>query len=413
MVGDRQLDSPDLRTALAIITKRLDTGGAWIVSNNPRAKYWESDPDGRHIGNRHFRLADLVRASTAAPYYFAPQEIADRPRPATRPVRRRRHHAAQQPGAGAAPARDNPGLWLRLASRGRPAPHHLGRDRGTARPDEPRHGAPRARRAARHRGAREHGHRLRAARCSTMLHMLGRTHTPWASTARSATSAASALRRSRSSHFERYDVRLERDWLKRELGLPSASTRSRRSASTMATRCRSPTRSARRWRTNREARASRARLRDRALAERPEVPRLGGEAPVRHVAEHRIGERRSAGAQHDEVGRVAGERRAQALSDAAIRAERVAVPSKSPMARMPKLAVPNTGRPAVIPISTACHRPAAICRQCRDRDRGGERECSDERHPARPPSGPRSTASGPRAERDRRAGPRRRRRGCP
>ena len=30
----------------------------------------------RYIGNRHFRLADLVRASTAAPYYFEPQEIA-------------------------------------------------------------------------------------------------------------------------------------------------------------------------------------------------------------------------------------------------------------------------------------------------------------------------------------------------
>jgi patatin-like phospholipase/acyl hydrolase len=76
VVGDRTLDTPDLRTALAIIAKRLDTGGAWVVSNNPQTKYWESHPDGRYLGNRHFRLADLVRASTAAPYYFEPQEIA-------------------------------------------------------------------------------------------------------------------------------------------------------------------------------------------------------------------------------------------------------------------------------------------------------------------------------------------------
>ena len=75
VVGDRRLDTPDLRTGLAIITKRLDTGSAWIISNNPNTKYWENHPEGHYIGNRHFRLADVIRASTAAPYYFEPQEI--------------------------------------------------------------------------------------------------------------------------------------------------------------------------------------------------------------------------------------------------------------------------------------------------------------------------------------------------
>lgn len=76
IAGDRTLDTPDLRTYLAIIMKRLDTGSAWIVSNNPKAPYWDDPDDEHYIGNRHYRLADLVRASAAAPHYFAPQEIS-------------------------------------------------------------------------------------------------------------------------------------------------------------------------------------------------------------------------------------------------------------------------------------------------------------------------------------------------
>jgi patatin-like phospholipase len=75
IMGGHHLDSDALLTSLAIITKRMDTGSAWIVSNNPRSKYWHDPDDGSYIGNRHYRLADLVRASTAAPYYFAPHEI--------------------------------------------------------------------------------------------------------------------------------------------------------------------------------------------------------------------------------------------------------------------------------------------------------------------------------------------------
>lgn len=83
IVKDRTLDSADLITGLAVITKRLDTGSPWILANNPRAPYWEDAPS--HIGNKHYNLATLVRASTAAPHYFDPEilpinkDVADDP----------------------------------------------------------------------------------------------------------------------------------------------------------------------------------------------------------------------------------------------------------------------------------------------------------------------------------------------
>ena len=55
--------------------KRIDDGGAWMLTNNPRAKFWETPPDGGFIGNRRYSLANIVRASTAAPHFFKPQPI--------------------------------------------------------------------------------------------------------------------------------------------------------------------------------------------------------------------------------------------------------------------------------------------------------------------------------------------------
>ena len=71
VVGTRDLSSPDLITGLCIVTKRMDTGSPWIVSNNPRALYWEDGPG--YIGNKHYPLVNLVRASTAAPHFFDPE----------------------------------------------------------------------------------------------------------------------------------------------------------------------------------------------------------------------------------------------------------------------------------------------------------------------------------------------------
>lgn len=75
LLGERPLQTSDLKTGLAIIAKRIDTGSPWVLTNNPRAKYWNDPADGTYLGNKHYRLADLIRASTAAPYFFAPKRI--------------------------------------------------------------------------------------------------------------------------------------------------------------------------------------------------------------------------------------------------------------------------------------------------------------------------------------------------
>jgi len=76
-LGPITLDDPAIRTHLAIVTKRVDTGSPWIVSNLPGQPYWNDGPahDPWH-GNRHYRLSAIVRASTAAPLYFGPERIA-------------------------------------------------------------------------------------------------------------------------------------------------------------------------------------------------------------------------------------------------------------------------------------------------------------------------------------------------
>jgi uncharacterized protein len=88
IVRDRDLGSHDLITGLGVITKHMDTGAPWILSNNPRAPYWNDgiDRDGKpYIGNKHYKLANLVRASTAAPHYFDPEILPIGPQPETLP----------------------------------------------------------------------------------------------------------------------------------------------------------------------------------------------------------------------------------------------------------------------------------------------------------------------------------------
>jgi len=75
IIGDRRLDTDDLKTGFCAICKRMDTGSTWIVANNPHSKFWETPSDNSYIGNRYLPLANLVRASTAAPSYFDPELI--------------------------------------------------------------------------------------------------------------------------------------------------------------------------------------------------------------------------------------------------------------------------------------------------------------------------------------------------
>jgi predicted acylesterase/phospholipase RssA len=68
------LGSLAVQTGLLIMTKRLDTGSPWPISNNPQGKYFTSRPNGV-IGNGEYPLWQVVRASTAAPSYFDPETI--------------------------------------------------------------------------------------------------------------------------------------------------------------------------------------------------------------------------------------------------------------------------------------------------------------------------------------------------
>ncbi|SEE10981.1 Patatin-like phospholipase [Rhizobiales bacterium GAS191] len=75
VIGTRSLDSEDLATGLCLVLKRMDTGSSWILLNNPRSAFWETPQDKSFVGNRHLPLANLVRASTAAPVFFDPEPI--------------------------------------------------------------------------------------------------------------------------------------------------------------------------------------------------------------------------------------------------------------------------------------------------------------------------------------------------
>lgn len=68
------LGGPELQTGLLVVTKRLDTGSPWPISNNPRGRYFAGRSSGA-IGNADYPLWQVVRASTAAPSYFDPERI--------------------------------------------------------------------------------------------------------------------------------------------------------------------------------------------------------------------------------------------------------------------------------------------------------------------------------------------------
>ena len=70
----RTLRDKAIGTGLVVVTKRLDTGSWWPISNNPRGRYFEPRPNGV-IGNGDYPLWQVVRASTAAPAYFDPERI--------------------------------------------------------------------------------------------------------------------------------------------------------------------------------------------------------------------------------------------------------------------------------------------------------------------------------------------------
>ncbi|WP_332879408.1 patatin-like phospholipase family protein [Massilia sp. S19_KUP03_FR1] len=73
--AERTLGSTDYKTGLVILCKRLDTGSQWVLSNNANARYFHADGRGNTVPNKDYPLWSVIRASTAAPTYFAPEHI--------------------------------------------------------------------------------------------------------------------------------------------------------------------------------------------------------------------------------------------------------------------------------------------------------------------------------------------------
>ena len=74
---ERTLGSPDLRCLLLLGLRNTSTGSPWPVSGNPRSKYNQRrDNQGPGVSNLDLPLWQLVRASSAAPTFFVPEEVA-------------------------------------------------------------------------------------------------------------------------------------------------------------------------------------------------------------------------------------------------------------------------------------------------------------------------------------------------
>lgn len=73
--GERTLASPDFRTGLMVMSKRMDTVSPWPLTNNPAARYFGPRTGSTTIPNGEYPLWKVVRASTAAPYFFGPEMI--------------------------------------------------------------------------------------------------------------------------------------------------------------------------------------------------------------------------------------------------------------------------------------------------------------------------------------------------
>lgn len=76
--GDSTLGSAGWKTGFAAVSKRVDTGSTWLLTNCPKAKYWDGSPDEAGLAaadrkvtpNSDYPLAKVVQSSAAAPLFF-------------------------------------------------------------------------------------------------------------------------------------------------------------------------------------------------------------------------------------------------------------------------------------------------------------------------------------------------------
>lgn len=75
------LGTDRLKTLYLCVMRNASTGSAWIMTNNPRAKFNQragADKDGKiPPSNLDLELYKLIRASTAAPIFFRPEMISE------------------------------------------------------------------------------------------------------------------------------------------------------------------------------------------------------------------------------------------------------------------------------------------------------------------------------------------------
>ncbi|MBT3025681.1 MAG: patatin-like phospholipase family protein [Candidatus Thiodiazotropha sp. (ex Ctena orbiculata)] len=69
------MGSTAIQTGLLVVAKRLDSGSTWPMSNNPLSPFFRAEPNDTFFSNEDYLLRRVVRASTAAPHYFAPEYI--------------------------------------------------------------------------------------------------------------------------------------------------------------------------------------------------------------------------------------------------------------------------------------------------------------------------------------------------
>jgi hypothetical protein len=78
--GTHTLETAPWKAGFAAIAKRVDTGSSWVLTNCPKAKYWDGDPDEiarnvpseqrRTVPNKDYPLTKVVQSSAAAPFFF-------------------------------------------------------------------------------------------------------------------------------------------------------------------------------------------------------------------------------------------------------------------------------------------------------------------------------------------------------
>ena len=82
------MDTHLLRTGIALVTKRVDSDAVWVLTNNPKNKFWDRNsepwndywakPEHSEIQfypNRDYLLRKVAQASASAPFYFDPIEF--------------------------------------------------------------------------------------------------------------------------------------------------------------------------------------------------------------------------------------------------------------------------------------------------------------------------------------------------